>query len=114
MFENIGKNIKFYRKAKGMTQDQLAEAVGFSTQSLKQIESSSNLTSLENFASICKALDIPADFLLLEEDKKFRVAAVAQMMERLAKLDDSEFNSIAKSIEMIYFYKAFGIKPDDE
>lgn len=114
MYENIGKNIKFYRKQRGFTQDQLAEAVGFSTQSLKQLENNINLTGLDNFVNICKTLDIPSDFILADEDKKFKIAAVAQMMEKLAKLDDDEFNSIAKAIEMIYVYKTFDNRIDED
>ena len=114
MNENVGKNIKFYRKQRGLTQDQLSEAVGFSTQNLKSIESGTSLPSMDSFIGICQALDVPADFLLSNENKKFQIAATAQMMEHLSKIEDEEFNAIAKSIEMIYFYKAFGTKPDAE
>ena len=107
MSNSIGKNIKYYRKKRSLTQEQLAEAVGFSAQNLKLIENGTNLTSLENFIKICKILDVPADLILADEDKKFKIAAIAQMTEKLSKLDDDEFDSISKSIEMIYFCKTF-------
>ena len=106
MTEHIGKNIQYYRKQKGLTQEQLAELVGFSLSSLKSIECGNNLATLENFMYICDALDIPADFILADSGKRFRVAAVAQMMEWLMNLEDAHFEQLSNTIELIYYFKS--------
>lgn len=105
LMDSIGKNIKFYRKQRGLTQHQLAEAVDISAQCIRQLENGVHLTSLENFICICKILDVPADFILADIDKKFKIASIAQKWQYLAELDDAEFESLSKSIESVYFYK---------
>jgi transcriptional regulator with XRE-family HTH domain len=106
MTEYVGKNIKYYRKQRGLTQEQLAEAVGFSLSSMKSIENGNSLPSLENFTYICKALNIPADFILADADKKFKIAVVAQMMDWLIKLEDEHFDHVASTVELLYFFKS--------
>lgn len=103
--DSIGKNIKFYRKQRGLTQDQLSEAMGLSLSGLSKVENGTNSISIENFISLCNVLDVPADFILADVNKKFRIASITQKWQYLANLDDEEFESIAKSIELVYFYK---------
>ncbi|HBT65593.1 MAG TPA: hypothetical protein DEB10_13135 [Ruminococcaceae bacterium] len=103
--KHIGKNIKHFRKQRGLTQDQLAEAIGISTAGLRQIENGINNTTMDNFVKICTALDIPADFFLANIDRKFKIASVAQKWEYLAGLEDSEFDSFAEKIEFVYYCK---------
>lgn len=105
MIDSIGRNIQFYRKQRGLTQDQLANAVGISTQSIRQIENGLNLTSLENFIAICKTLDVPTDFIVADMDKKFKIAATIEMIDRLSEFDDAEFETISNVVQMIYLHK---------
>ena len=106
MVESVGKNIQFYRKQRGLTQEQLAEAVGVSLSSIKQIERGKSYPLMENFINICKTLGVPADFIIADLDKKFRISAAFQMMERLATLEDSSLESVTDAIEMIYLLKS--------
>jgi len=62
----IGLNIAYYRKLKGLTQLELAEAVNISRTHMSNIEAPNMHTSisLETLLDIAVALDIPAASLL--------------------------------------------------
>ena len=65
VYDVIRRNIKAFRKAKGWTSAQLAEAVGLSHDFLRQIESEKvryNF-SVETFYRISKALEVSMDQL---------------------------------------------------
>ena len=59
-YELIGANILFYRKKNGLTQAQLAEKAGLSTNHLQRIENAVSVPSLQALLDIAKALEIPA------------------------------------------------------
>ncbi|WP_077533412.1 helix-turn-helix domain-containing protein [Massiliimalia massiliensis] len=62
----VGLNIAFYRKKKGMTQEQLAEIVGTSRTHISNIEATKidKTPSLELLLKIADALDVEAEKLL--------------------------------------------------
>ena len=57
----LGLTIAYYRKLKGMTQSQLAGALGFSRTHISNIEAPNIKTSLslDSLLDIAEALDIP-------------------------------------------------------
>ena len=69
-YKMIGLNIAYYRKMKGLTQLQLAEAVNISRTHISNIEAPNVPTSisLETLLDIADVLEIPAS-KLLEFDK---------------------------------------------
>ena len=62
---NIGTGIKQIRKAKGMSQGELAERSELSQPSLSLIESGTKRPSARNIKKICKALDVPEALVYL-------------------------------------------------
>lgn len=65
VYDTIRKNIKRYRKARGMTSAELAEQVGLSHDFIRQIESEKTRYnfSVDTFYKISVALDISMDTL---------------------------------------------------
>lgn len=63
-YYEIGQRIRRVRKAKGMSQERLAEAVGISVTHMSHIETGNTKLSLEVFAAISQALCAGADELL--------------------------------------------------
>lgn len=61
---NLGENIKSARKAAGMTQGQLAEALGVYQKDISRWEKNVLIPSTITFASICRALNASADEIL--------------------------------------------------
>lgn len=60
----IGQRIRKIRKAKGLSQEQLAEKVSISVTHMSHIETGNTKLSLEVFAAIANALDCRADEML--------------------------------------------------
>lgn len=70
VYELVSKNIKKQRKLKGLTQEQLANLMNYSTQFISNIESKNHQTfSLGTLWRLALVLDIDIKELFDEEDK---------------------------------------------
>ncbi len=70
-FRQVGLRIAYYRKLRGMTQEQLAEATNMSTVFISHVEAPGidKTVSLGTLFAIADVLDIPAyKLLVFEED----------------------------------------------
>ena len=71
IYEIVSKNIKKQRKLKGLTQEQLAQKMNYSTQFISNIESKNHQTfSLGTLWRLALVLDIDISLLFKEEDNK--------------------------------------------
>lgn len=70
IYKRVARNIKKYRKEKGMTQEKLAEETGYSYANIRRIEAPNckKNFSIETIYVISKALDIPIYRLFEEEN----------------------------------------------
>ncbi len=66
----IGEQIRKMRKAKGLTQDQLAEKSGVGVTHISHIETGKSVPSLEMIIKLVNAFECSADELLCVEVKK--------------------------------------------
>ena len=66
IYNTIRKNIKYYRKERGITSAKLAELVGLSHDFIRQIESEKSAYnfSVDTFYRISVALDVSLDMLI--------------------------------------------------
>ena len=62
----IGLNIMYYRKERGWTQMDLAEAVDLSRNHMQRIEAATAVPSLSTLLDIADALDVPVEKLFKE------------------------------------------------
>ena len=62
----IGKNIKYYRSMRGLSQEELANQVYVSSIHISYLENGAKTPSLELLVLIANALDVSADDLLAE------------------------------------------------
>ncbi|SFP05793.1 helix-turn-helix domain-containing protein [Tranquillimonas alkanivorans] len=67
---HVGKRVRHRRWMVGMTQQQLAEAVGIKFQQIQKYETGMNRISASRLWDIAEALDVPVSFFFegLEED----------------------------------------------
>lgn len=71
VYEIVSKNIKKQRQLKGLTQEQLAQQMSYSTQFISNIESKNHQTfSLGTLWRLALVLDIDIAELFKEEDTK--------------------------------------------
>lgn len=70
IYKRVARNIKKYRKKKGMTQEKLAEETGYSYANIRRIEAPNckKNFSIETIYVISKTLDIPIYRLFDEEN----------------------------------------------
>lgn len=66
---NTGTKIRNLRRSKGMTQEELAKAIGLKDKSsIAKIESGTNEISHDKLCRLCHALDTNADYLISDND----------------------------------------------
>lgn len=79
----IGQKIRKYRKAKGLSQEALAEKIGISVTHMSHIETGNTKLSLSVFVDIAKALDVQTDDLILDvcSGRNFAEKELAQILD---------------------------------
>ena len=82
-YYKIGQRIRKYRKACGMSQEQLAEQIGISVTHMSHIETGNTKLSLPVFVDIARALEVRTDDLLYDSlsDRKTSLDELAQTLE---------------------------------
>ena len=61
---SFGENLHFYRKRKDITQEQLAEQLGVSRQTVSKWESDSSYPEMEKILQLCDLFECPMDILI--------------------------------------------------
>ena len=78
-YYEIGQRIRKYRKANGLSQEQLAEMVSISTTHMSHIETGNTKLSLPVFVSIAEALSVQTDLLLYDSPQSNKSYAKEQI-----------------------------------
>lgn len=79
----IGQRIRKIRKARGLSQEKLAEKVGISTTHMSHIETANTKMSLPTFVEIASVLEIRVDELLYDNRPEDRSVSLDHIMELL-------------------------------
>ncbi len=96
----IGQNLSAIRLQHGLTQAELAEAVGVTTDHISHVENGSNGISLELLLKICLALRItPNDILSGEYDTTEKNDGYTLSLDRLDPSDRDLIEKIAYYME---------------
>lgn len=83
--KTTGQIMKEYRKAKGMSQMELAEVIGVSYQQVQKYEKGINRISVDRLKQIAKALDVPINEFFLSEEM-----VVSETQADYGKMTDDE------------------------
>ena len=81
----IGQRIQQARKARGMTQSQLATKLDISTKYLSNIECGDKVPKFETFVAIANALEVDANTLLVDVLTVSSAIISSEISEKLAK-----------------------------
>ena len=76
-YYDIGQRIRRVRRAKGLSQEALAEKIGISTTHMSHIETANTKLSLPVFISIAETLEVSTESLLYDAPRE-GINAVAQ------------------------------------
>ena len=80
----IGQRIRRIRKARGLSQEELAEKIGISTTHMSHIETGNTKLSLPVFVDLADALEVRADELLHDStsaDRSVSVDAILHLLD---------------------------------
>ena len=94
--KEMGKRIMVRRKSLRMTQEELAEELGVSTQMISNLELGKKAIRPENLARVCSVLNLSADFVLTGTNTKNPVDEVA---EKLIQLTAEELQMVSDMID---------------
>ena len=97
-YQQLGKNIQFFRKQKGMTQAQLAEVAGYSHTYIGSLENGRSKPSLEAVIRIANLLDVTPDQLLHDS---LNCPEVYYMRKIETRLNNLQLHSRHLDCEMI-------------
>ena len=83
-YYKIGQKVRKYRKAQGLSQEQLAERIGISVTHMSHIETGNTKLSLPVLVDIAEALDVKTDDLLFEVQsaRKASFQELTEVLER--------------------------------
>ena len=84
--ESIGRNIRKYRQAKKLRQEDLAEQVGLSTNYIGALERGEKIPSLETLVEILNVLGVSADMVLCDVLRMGYEVKNSLLGEKLEKL----------------------------
>ena len=87
--KEIGRRIKYYRRLKGLTQEQVGSALGITSQQFQIYEVGENKISAIKLFKLHKLLDAPVEEFFPQEDD-----AVASILNRDRRMDNDIFSMI--------------------
>ena len=105
-FASIGQNIRKYRLAKNMRQEDLAEKAGLSINYVGAIERGEKLPSLETFIDIANVLDVSADMLLCDVVHCGYVVKDSLLAEKLKGISKADREKIYAVIDVMVKYSS--------
>ena len=101
-YYEIGQRIRKVRKAKRLSQEQLAERIRISTTHMSHIETGNTKLSIEAFDVICKVLECRADELLFGVREVQTEQAVSDIVGILSDCTPDELCFMADITASIY------------
>ncbi len=99
--DTIGKNIRKYRLAKKLRQEDLAEKAGLSANYIGMVERGEKIPSLETFITILNALDVSADMILADVVSTGYIVKNSMLNEKLSKLSNDDREKIYEVIDIL-------------
>ncbi len=90
MKNNLGANIKCFRKNKGFTQEELAGMLGVTPQAVSRWESEAGLPDVSMIVPIAQALNITTDALLGYQVQSHDDRITEQVFAKMKELEDVE------------------------
>ena len=89
-YKAIGERIRKYRKALGLSQEELAERVDISTTHISHIETGSTKLSLQVLVNISNALSVQTDQLLFDSAITDSVQLESSLIEKIGSCSTGE------------------------
>lgn len=99
--DTIGKNIRKFRLARKLRQEDLAEKTDLTTNYIGMVERGEKIPSLETFITILNALEVSADVVLADVVNTGYVVKNSILNEKLSKLSSDDREKIYEVIDVL-------------
>lgn len=96
---NMGVRIAQRRKELHWTQEQLAEKMGVSLQTVSNIELGKKAVRPENLANLCMHMDVSADYILYGKRNEQQLS---NTVVKLSALDSEAYTMVESLIDLLY------------
>ena len=96
---NMGIRIAQRRKELCLTQEQLAEKMGVSLQTISCIELGKKAVRPENLANLCTYLEVTSDYILYGKRSKTQLSST---ISKLSELPQEAYNTIQALIDLLH------------
>jgi len=93
----FGKNLKFYRKAKNLSQNQLSEKVDISVKHLSSIERGLTFVSADLLEKLAISVDVPIFYFFVDENDVF---CNDVMLNTIDKIIENNLTKIINEIKL--------------
>ena len=101
--DTIGKNIRKFRLARKLRQEDLAEKTDLTTNYIGMVERGEKIPSLETFIKIVNALGVSSDMVLTDVLETGYTVKNSMLNEKLEKLAPEDRNRIYEVIDTLKF-----------
>ena len=107
-YYEIGQRIRKFRKARGLSQEQLAERVGISMTHMSHIETANTKLSLPVFVQLAEALEVQTDLLLYDQPPVCPDAVVRDIAGMLEECDGKQARIVREIVRTtLQAFKAY-------
>jgi len=94
----FGKNVKRFRKAKGVSQEELCEKIDVSVKHLSSIERGLTFVSAELLEKLSDSLEVPSFYFFINENENSYTNAIINSLDSLDRIIEK---NLLKAIEFI-------------
>lgn len=101
----IGKNVRYYRIERKMTQDELSNIIGKNPSAITRVKSGQRMMSVRMLYEVANALNVSCDALLRNGDKTIELENIIHMLS-----DQSERSLARISKVMVALIDQYGEK----
>jgi len=107
-FSSVGKNIRFYRMRKHLTQEDLAEMTGYTPNYIGMIERGERVLPLNTFITLVNVLDVSADMVLADLLTNSYKIRESRCLDRLASMFPMTEKATVETLEaLVAAYETF-------
>lgn len=98
--EKLGSRIKAYRKARGISQEQLAEMIGIEPKHVSRLEVGTSYPTIDRLEKIARALHVPMGSFF-DRGNQEQLSEKAKRLELMIRELDSDYQRIILKFSQI-------------
>ncbi len=98
----FGLNLKFIRKSKKLTSEQLSEICNVNPVYIRQLESGAKSPSLDMLIKLCNSLEISPDYLLRADLIANELTEINRISSKLEHLSTDQLRKLDRMVDLLF------------